>query len=220
MTGDELASQPVVEVRDRFGNLAATDNTTQVSVSVFSGPSRLSGLAAEVTGSLTVTAVNGAATFSGLELFARTGENYVLKFAASGFDVLSNGVVVSPAWANSLEWVTEPVAQRNGEVMNVQPVLRMLDFDGNIAASTSATVVASVTNGGGYIEAGTTSSAVEGIITFAGLTLVALPNDDQTLTFTATTASGSFSITTVTPLNVQHTAASTMSIDVGYATSN
>lgn len=220
ITGAELATQPIVEVRDRFGNLAVTDSATEVTISVFSGPERESDLAAVISGSKAVTAVNGVATFASLELFAKSGANYVLNFGSDNFAVNSNGVVVSPASANSLQWVVEPVAQRTGEVMGTQPVLRMLDFDGNIASSTSATVLATVSSGGGYIEAGTSSAAVDGLISFAGLTLVAAPNADQTLTFTATTADGSFSITTTAPLNVQHTAASQMLIDQSYATSN
>jgi hypothetical protein len=92
--------------------------------------------------------------------------------------------------------------------MGTQPVLRLMDFDGNIAASTSATIVASVSIGGGYIEAGTSSQAVNGIVSFSGLTLVATPSVSQQLTFTATTASGSFAITTSTNLVVSHTTAS------------
>ena len=137
-----------------------------------------------------------------------TNRNYILGFSAAGFSVNSQAIQVSPSGAAYLEWIQEPVAQRTGEVMGTQPVLRLMDFDGNIAASTSATIVASVSTGGGYIESGTSSSAVNGIVSFSGLTMVATPSVSQTLTFTATTASGSFAFTTTTPLVVRHTDAS------------
>lgn len=218
VTGELLGVQPVIEVRDRFGNKAVTDNATNVTASILSGPNRLGNVAPDITGSLTVTAANGVVTFTDLELTGLTGANYILRFDAAGFDVNSQAVVLAAASAMRLQWVTEPVALRTGETMPTQPVLRLLDFDGNLASSTAATVTVTVA-GGGYIEAGTTSSAVDGVVTFSGLTLVAPPNTGQTLTFTATTAGGTFSINASNPLSVQHTAASKMTIDTSYATS-
>jgi hypothetical protein len=208
VTAEALSVQPVAKLLDRFGNLVTTDNSTQVTVALVAGPNRPGGASAVVGGTTTVTVVGGVATFTNLTFTGATNRNYVLGFTAGSFNVNANAIQVSPAAAAYLQWITEPIAQRTGEVMGTQPVLRLMDFDGNIAASTSATIVASVSIGGGYIEAGTSSQAVNGIVSFSGLTLVATPSVSQQLTFTATTASGSFAITTSTNLVVSHTTAS------------
>jgi hypothetical protein len=210
ITSETLATQPVAKLLDRFGNLVTTDNSTQVTVALVAGPNRPGGATAVVGGTTTVTVVGGIATFTDLTFTGATNRNYVLGFTAGSFTVNASAIQVSPAAAAYLEWITEPIAQRTGEAMATQPVLRLMDFDGNIAASTSATIVASVSIGGGYIEAGTSSQAVNGIVTFSGLTLVATPSVSQQLTFTATTASGSFAITTTNNLVVSHTTASYM----------
>lgn len=69
-----LTNQPTVQVRDGSGNLL-TGDTRAVSVSIASGTGTLSG-------TTTVNAVNGVATFSNLAL---TGSgNHTLRFTASG----------------------------------------------------------------------------------------------------------------------------------------
>lgn len=62
-----LLQQPVVEIRDAAGVLVATDNTTQVTVSLGAtvGPPSSGAM---LSGTLTVTAVNGVATFTDLEI--------------------------------------------------------------------------------------------------------------------------------------------------------
>ncbi len=71
--GQPFTTQPAVEIRDASGVLVATDNTTQVTVSLSGGPPM-----AVLSGTLTVTAINGVATFTDLAI--DTPGNYTLVF--------------------------------------------------------------------------------------------------------------------------------------------
>jgi hypothetical protein len=212
VTGTLLATQPSVRILDRFGNVLDTNNSAQVSVTVASGPNRPGGAAAQISGSTTVTVASGIATFSGLKFTGLVNSDYVFRFATSGITVDSNPVRVTSAGADSFEWVQLPVASRTGDLMPTPAVLRVLDFDGNLAVSSSDTVTVTVT-GGGYIESGTTSQIVDGYVTFSNLVLVATPGVPQQLTFTATTAQGSFATSTTQSLTVTHTDASELRVN-------
>ena len=212
VTGQLLANQPSVEILDRFGNVTDTDNSSQVTVSVFSGPNRPGGSAAQISGSTTVTVQGGLATFSGLKFTGLVNSDYVFRFASGSITTNSNPVQVTSAGADSFVWVQLPQVDRTGELMPTPAVLKVLDFDGNLAVSSSDAVTVTVT-GGGYIESGTTSQIVNGYVTFSNLILVAPPSVSQQLTFTATTGQGSFSINTPYNLQVRHTDASELRIN-------
>ncbi|BDQ00819.1 LamG-like jellyroll fold domain-containing protein [Aquiluna sp. KACHI24] len=212
ITGQLLANQPSVEILDRFGNVTDTDNASQVSVSVFSGPNRPGGSAAQISGSTTVTVQNGLATFSGLKFTGLVNADYVFRFASGAITTNSNVVRVTSAGADSFVWVQLPQVDKTGELMPTPAVLKVLDFDGNLAVSSSDSVTVTVT-GGGYIESGTTSQIVNGYVTFSSLILVAPPSVSQQLTFTATTGQGSFSINTPYNLQVRHTDASELRVN-------
>src|SRR5690606_37938862 len=62
INGAALGTQPVVHVLDAQSNIVTTDNATEVTVSIGEGDGGTLG------GTLTVTAVNGVATFSGVTL--------------------------------------------------------------------------------------------------------------------------------------------------------
>ena len=83
--------QPIVEIRDASNNLVSSDNSTQVTLDIFDNP----GAADEIIGTTTVTATNGVATYTGLNI-KKTAEMYTLIATAPGltsaisepFDVL------------------------------------------------------------------------------------------------------------------------------------
>jgi hypothetical protein len=73
-----LATQPVVTIRDQYGNTVTTDNSTVVTAAISSGTGGTLGVT--TGGSLTSTASAGVATFSGVKLSGLVSENYVLRF--------------------------------------------------------------------------------------------------------------------------------------------
>ncbi|MGE0434971.1 MAG: hypothetical protein AB7S36_22130, partial [Planctomycetota bacterium] len=75
-----FGTSPKVELRDAFNNLVSTDNTTQVTVTIKSGTGATG---ATLTGTATVTVVNGVATFSDLSIDL-IGTAYQLTFTIAG----------------------------------------------------------------------------------------------------------------------------------------
>jgi hypothetical protein len=217
ITGQVLTTQPIIRVVDRFGNTVVSDDSSQLTVSV-SGDLRPGGLSAVVSGSTTVRAVSGVATFAGLELTGRAGSDYILGFSDGIRSVSANSTRVSVANAQTIRILQEPIAVRTGDQVSTPAIVQLYDFDGNIALSTSATIAVSVTGGGGYIEAGTTSSVVtssgDAKANFGALKIVGTPGVPQFLTYTATDdASGqSFSVTSVVGITLAATDAAAMTI--------
>ncbi|MCA8916950.1 MAG: hypothetical protein KDB90_16285 [Planctomycetes bacterium] len=78
--GVAFATQPVVQVQDASGIVITSDNTTQVTVSI-TPATGASG--AVLSGTATVTAVNGVVTFSGLSIDL-AGTGYTLDFDDGG----------------------------------------------------------------------------------------------------------------------------------------
>ena len=78
--GNVFATQPRVAIRDAGGLLVSADNTTQVTVAI-TGGTGTGGAVLSTT--LTATAFNGIASFSGLSIDL-AGSNYSLTFTASG----------------------------------------------------------------------------------------------------------------------------------------
>jgi hypothetical protein len=86
--GTAFATQPVVEVRDRYGNVV-TDAAVNVTASLASGGGSLEG-------ATSVSAARGAATFAGLVLKGPVGER-TLRFTAPGLsEVTTNSFVLLP----------------------------------------------------------------------------------------------------------------------------
>ena len=183
ITGKNLATQPVVEVLDVFGNRVLVDNASVITASVATGAN------GSVSGSVTATAVNGVATFAGLKLTGTPGVDYTLSF---GSGVLasdtSSAIRVTHDAATTLVWVTQPVGGATGDDLPTQPKLKLVDQYGNLATTNNSTVVsvaiASGTNGS--LSGGTTATAVGGYVQFSGLILIGTPGTPYTFTFSST----------------------------------
>ncbi|MBK9973360.1 MAG: endoglucanase A [Planctomycetes bacterium] len=97
-----FTTQPVVELRDGTGALVTNDSITQVTASIQTGTGT-SGAA--LTGTATVTASSGVATFTGLSIDL-AGTGYRLRFTATSFAAASSnafnvgssgGAVITPS---------------------------------------------------------------------------------------------------------------------------
>ena len=167
----------IVKAEDGFG---AVDTSYSGSVTVALVDTSTG---ATLGGTLTMAAVNGVATFSGLNV--NLAGSYALAITANGLDATTtNDVDVSPAGATQL--VIDPMAN----VLNGWPFdLYALAEDpyGNIDPTFAGSVtVALASNPGGAVLAGTlTGTAAGGMAHFSGLTLNGL-SSGCTLTATAT----------------------------------
>src|SRR4030095_2846726 len=93
--GVPFAQQPVVAIRDAYGNLRSSDNSTLVTAARNAGSGTLQG-------TLSATAVNGVASFANLSHNVANTIN--LSFSSSGLtNTTSAHIVVSPAAFTQLQ---------------------------------------------------------------------------------------------------------------------
>ncbi len=163
--GSPFAVQPVVAVQDDDHNLITSD-TSNVTVSLFSGSGTLSG-------TTTVSAVGGIATFTNLRI-DNAGGGYVLRFTDGALQVVdSDPFTVGVGGPVGLAVQTEPASAADDLPFATQPVIRIRDAGGNtVSGATNEVTVTILTNPAGGTLAGTTTvAAVDGIATFTDLSI-------------------------------------------------
>src|SRR5262249_24401060 len=126
--GSVFTTQPVFQVQDGDGNLeAAATNAVTVAIKSGTGAS-----GAVLSGTLTVRAVGGVATFAALKI-DKAGSGYVLTATASGLAPVDSApftVAVGPA--TQLIVATQPGgAITGGPLFTSQPVVRIADAGAN-----------------------------------------------------------------------------------------
>ncbi|MGE3524646.1 MAG: Ig-like domain-containing protein, partial [Gemmatimonadales bacterium] len=165
--GAALAPAVTVAVQDANGN-TVTSSTASVTLALGANPG-----GATLGGTLTVSAVNGIATFSTLTL-NRTGQGYTLAASSSGLTgTTSSGFDISPAAAAGLVFSVQPTSAVAGAVI-VPPIqVTVQDAFGNtVTTATTAVTLAVGTNPSGGALSGTkTVNAVAGVATFNDLSI-------------------------------------------------
>ena len=176
----------LVELRDATGNLSTS--SAAVTASIASGGGTLSG-------STTVNATNGAASFANIRI-SGSGP-HTLAFASAGLTSSTSGpinVVQTPA---SLSIQTQPAAATSGSVFPVAPVIEVLDNAGLLISSSTLPITVARSSGTGTLTGTTTVNAVNGVATFTNLTVTG--TGTHTLTFSGagagTATSSSFTVT-------------------------
>ncbi len=176
--GTPFSTQPILVVLDAGGNVV-DDDSGNVSVTLGAGPGTLSG-------TTTVAAVNGVATFTNLQIdIAANG--YVLHFSSpglAGIDFQDFNVPEGPA--TYLEILTQPGNAVAGRAFGVQPVVLLKDAGGNTVLSDTSTVsvVVQPNPGGATLIGSAARTAIGGVATYDGLALSS-PGDGYVLQFTA-----------------------------------
>ncbi|MGE3074126.1 MAG: S8 family serine peptidase [Dehalococcoidia bacterium] len=167
IAGVNLASQPVVAVRNSSNTTITADNATQVTLS--SVPSGIS-----CTSGLTLTVTNGVASFGGCQ-FAATGF-YTLHAASNPVLTAadSSGITITGPPAK-LSFIAEPTNAGATSPFAGQPVIAILDASDNVVVADQASVVTLTLNapssgGPGVLSCtnGLTRTVVNGVATFAG----------------------------------------------------
>jgi len=125
-----------------------------------------------LSGTTTVAAVNGVATFLDLSL-NKTGTGYWLTATATGLNATSSGFNITPGAATQLVFGTQPGTTVAGQQITPAVKLRALDALGNVATGFSGTItVALGSNPGGATLSGTLLvAAVGGVASFGDLSL-------------------------------------------------
>ena len=184
--GTAIAGSPMVPaVRvaiqdDLLNTVTSAGNTVTIALAGNPGGATLSG-------TKTVAAVNGVATFSNLSL-DRAGTGYTLMASASGLtSATSLPFDVGSGSANRLAFTTAPPATaRSGIALSPAPVLQLRDGSGNPVAQSGVLVTASIASGPGSLGGVTTATTgSSGAASFANLQIVG-PVGNYTIAFSAT----------------------------------
>jgi hypothetical protein len=200
-SGVNLTSQPVVEIRDTFGNRITTANNA-ITVAVASG-------SATLTGTTTVTAVNGVATFSDLKLSGSS--SVTLSFTATGLSPVTSNLFTVTQQVRQVALIQQPGQAYTNQAFLTQPIVELRDAAGLRATFYNGQLTASVVTGNGTIIGNQLETAVNGVVTFSSLGINGLGSfvlnfkvGNPLATNTANVNSIAFNVTTppATQLNV------------------
>jgi hypothetical protein len=210
MTGEVLATTPVVEAIDFDGNRATSVNgdIATATVSVGSGDA-ITDLHSNGLQHNQAAFSNGVAAFQNLKVVALPGVEQRLTFGAT----ISSTAVATPSdsagftltnnVAHQLSVLTQPcagaVASSNcgvgitGDTLQVQPVIEIQDRYGNrVPEFTGDVAIATSTAGSSILVAGIPNpaaqkaTAIAGVATFSDIGLIALPSAQTQFSFTST----------------------------------
>src|SRR5262249_50160021 len=149
-----------------FGNVA-TNSTASVSVALANNPG-----AATLSGTTTVQAVNGVATFSNLSL-NKAGTGYTFKATQGALMATSTAFNVTAAGPASVDIQEQPADTVAGQAISPAVTVIVVDAYGNTVESSDQAVTLSLASGpdGATLGGTTTVQAVNGVATFSDLTL-------------------------------------------------
>jgi hypothetical protein len=165
--GAALAPAIVVTIEDPSGH-PLTGATNDVTVAIDSPTA-----GGTLSGTTTVTAVNGVATFGNLSI-QKAGTGYILS-ASSGGSLRTTSVpfAITPAASAQLAFTVQPSG--TGEAHAFTPAVQVAIEDAFANVVPSATDVVTIAIGtnpsGGMLAGTTTMNAVSGIATFANLAI-------------------------------------------------
>ncbi|MCE3009486.1 MAG: Ig-like domain-containing protein [Proteobacteria bacterium] len=183
------AQQPVIEVRDTYGN-RVTGSSATVVVALTTGSGALAG-------ATSVNAISGLATFTNLRINL-VGTNKVLTATSAGLSsAVSNSFAITAGAPSQLVFTTQPGGATAGSPLSPQPVLEIRDFAGNVVPTFASVTLSSAA---GALSGTTTVSAISGVVTFAGLSLTLAGSNTLTASSLGLSSANSNSFT-VNPSN-------------------
>ena len=190
VSGLAFGTQPIVTVRDSGGN-TVTSSTMDVTVTLTAGTGGGLVSGATAPASVTVSAVDGVASFSQLGLTGVVAESYSLTFTSAslsgaGSTVTQTGIAVAPGAASEFGVsIGGGVQAPSGSAFTIQPIITILDAQGNTVTSSTARVTAAITRVGttGELVGTTFADAVSGVATFSNLGITGTAGQAYTVTF-------------------------------------
>jgi hypothetical protein len=197
--GLPFGTQPAVQVLDTENNVV-TGFSGSVSLTIKAGTGRAGAI---LSGSATVNAVNGAASFAGLAIDL-AGSSYVLSAASgllAGADSTAFTVAQTPT---KLVFSVQPAGASAGLAFTTQPVVQVLDAENNLVTAFTGQVTLSIKAGtgraGAVLSGTTTFNAVAGVAGFAGLSI-----DKANTGYVLTASSGTLAAADSTAFTVLQT---------------
>src|SRR5207248_2155595 len=125
-----------------------------------------------LSGTTTVAAVNGVATFSNLSI-DKAGAGYTLAASIGTLaGATSSAFTITAGAATHLAFLQHPTAAAAAQALSPAVTAQVLDAGNNLVSSTATVSLALGSNPGGGSLSGTTAvAAVNGIATFSNLAL-------------------------------------------------
>ncbi|HYV48395.1 MAG TPA: hemagglutinin, partial [Myxococcaceae bacterium] len=165
--GVSLSPAVHVTVQDAFGN-TVTSSTASITVAIGTNPG-----GGALSGTTTVAAVAGVATFSNLSV-DKAGTGYTLTAASSPLTgATSSTFNITAAAAAKVAFTVQPTNATAGVSISPAVQVAVQDAFGNtVTGSTASITVAIGSNpGGGTLSGTTTASASGGVATFSNLSI-------------------------------------------------
>jgi hypothetical protein len=187
VAGVSISPPVTVAVESAGGTVIASDNS-MVTLTISSGAF------ANGSTTMTVQAVQGVATFSGLTL--DTTGSYNLTAADGALTSAHSNPFNIVAQATKLVFTQQPNNTYAGEAVNPTVAVSLEDGFGNVATGNATTVTVSL-SGGTFFGGGTTATAtaINGVASFNNLVVVAPGTYTLTATDPGLTSAASFSFT-------------------------
>jgi hypothetical protein len=174
VSGSVLTQQPIIRITDSAGNTERSF-TGNVVASIASGTGTL-------TGTTTVAAVSGFATFTNLGITGTAGA-FTLTFTPTSLTAVTSisfTLIAGPAAKVAITRASVGTARKTP--FTTQPRITIQDSGGNTVTSSSAVVTATFSLGG--IMIGTdTATATSGVATFTNLGIDGIIGSTYTITY-------------------------------------
>lgn len=157
-----------VAVQNPKNEIAASDNTTQVTLQIAANPG-----SGALGGTATATAVDGVATFDNLSI-NKSGAGYTLQATATSLaSATSSQFNITAGPATQLAFAVQPTTTTAGEAFSPALQVEFRDAQGNRVTSARDAITISIDNDplGGTLSGTTAVSAIDGIASFSGLSL-------------------------------------------------
>ncbi|HEX2638324.1 MAG TPA: metallophosphoesterase [Gemmatimonadales bacterium] len=203
--GSAISPAVTVEIRDQSGARIATA-TNNVTLAIGTNPA-----GGTLSGTTTVAAVNGVATFSDLSI-DRAGTGYTLAATSSGLSGATSSAftITAAPIATALGFAVQPSHTVAGAAITPAVQAEIRDQFGArlTTASNSITLAIGTNPSGGTLSGTTTVAAVNGVATFSGLSIDQVGSG---YTLAATSAgligatSAAFDVTATPPQGITHT---------------
>ncbi|NMO14351.1 hypothetical protein HPC49_02580 [Pyxidicoccus fallax] len=192
-----------VTVRDAFGN-TVTGHSTPVELALATHSS-----GASLTGTVSVTPVNGVASFPGISV-NQVGTGYVLSASTPGLTANSSAFNVTAGAPARLEFGVQPSNVVAGVAIAPAVTVRVVDAHGNTVTTATNSIIVAIGNnpGVGILNGTKTVSAVNGVATFSTLSIT---RSGVGYTLTASVGGNSLTTGVSAPFTVTHGAASALS---------
>jgi uncharacterized repeat protein (TIGR02543 family) len=159
-SGSLLGTQPVIRIVDSGGNTVSSSSVNVVA-SIASGTGTLSG-------TTTVAASSGIATFTNLVITGTAG-NFTLIFTPTSLTAAtSNSISITVGAATKVAITLASVGTQRRTAFTTQPQISIQDASNNTITSSSALVTATISAGATLLGT-TTATATSGVATFMNL---------------------------------------------------